>query len=221
MPPPDSIPAVDPAPAEPRRERNAEASRRRLLDAAEREFARCGFAGARLRDVADAAGVQPALIHHYFEDKQGLYRAVLERGLLQTTEMSSEILAERTDADGLVRGFVDMLVEFHAAHENLLAILRHEAISGGAVAGPLLVERALPLIDAVAGVIEDRQRAGEIRADIDAREIILAVMSMAIYPFADAAMLRPVLPGCAPRGGDPLEQRKQAIVKMLLGGIRA
>src|SRR4051794_30056411 len=62
----------------PRRERNAAATQKRLLDAAESEFAARGFAGARLREIADTAGVQPALIHHYFVDKQGLYRAVLD-----------------------------------------------------------------------------------------------------------------------------------------------
>jgi AcrR family transcriptional regulator len=217
MPPPDSIlPA-----AEPRRQRNAEATRKRLLDAAEREFARTGFAGARLRDIADAAGVQPALIHHYFADKHGLYRAVLDRGLLQTSALSWELLAERNDVEGLVRGFVDLLVDYHAQHEHLMAILRHEAAAGGQMAAPLLAERTLPVVEAVAALIEERQKAGEVRADVDAREIILAAMSMAVYPFSDAAMLLPVLPGCAPREGAPLARRKDAIVKLLLAGMRA
>src|SRR4051812_45471354 len=62
-----------------RRERNAAATRQRILDSGEHEFAARGFAGARLREIAETAGVQPALIHHYFTDKQGLYRAVLDR----------------------------------------------------------------------------------------------------------------------------------------------
>src|SRR5689334_18547037 len=104
-------PRVDPA--EPRRERNAAASRQRLLDAAEREFAARGFAGARLREIADAAGVQPALIHHYFVDKQGIYRAVLDRALLQTSTESWSLLGGSSDLDQLVAGFVDMLVGFY------------------------------------------------------------------------------------------------------------
>src|SRR5262245_24272789 len=110
----------------PRRERNAAATRERLLDAAEREFAALGFAGARLREIADAAGVKPALIHHYFADKLGLYRAVLDRAIAQTSRESWNLLGTQHDLEGLVGGFVDMLVGFHAAHENLLAILRHE-----------------------------------------------------------------------------------------------
>jgi TetR/AcrR family transcriptional regulator len=221
MPPPDSVPtpSVLPPP-EARRERNAEASRRRLLDAAEAEFARCGFAGARLRDIADAAGAQPALIHHYFVDKQGLYRAVIDRALVQTSTMSWTVLGSSNDLEVLITGFIDLLVEFHAAHQNLMSLLRHEALAGGEMAAPLLRERSLPIVEAVAALLEERQRSGEVRADVDVREIILAGMSMAVYPFSDASMLEPLLPGCAPRGGGALERRKRAIVEILLGGIR-
>ena len=44
-----------------KRERNAAATRARILDAGEREFAARGFAGARLREIAETAGVQPVM----------------------------------------------------------------------------------------------------------------------------------------------------------------
>jgi AcrR family transcriptional regulator len=56
-------------------------TRNRILDVAEEEFAAHGFQGPRMRHIAAVAGVQPALIHHYFDDKHGLYRALLERAL--------------------------------------------------------------------------------------------------------------------------------------------
>src|SRR5262245_10513140 len=116
--------------ASPPRERNAAATKQRLLDAAEGEFAARGFAGARLREIALAAGVQPALIHHYFTDKQGLYRAVLDRALYPTSTASWSLLASRHDLEDLLTGFIEMLLRFYAAHQNLLAILRHEALRG-------------------------------------------------------------------------------------------
>src|SRR3954470_11546495 len=100
-----------------RRPRDAAATKARLLDAGEREFAASGFAGARLRQIADSAGVQPALIHHYFVDKQGLYRAVLDRALLPTSAESWTLLGAGHDLEGLVTGFVDLLLRFYAAHQ--------------------------------------------------------------------------------------------------------
>src|SRR5882672_10936080 len=58
----------------PRRERNAAETRQRILRSAEVEFAKKGYDGARLGQIARTAEVQQALIHHYFQDKEGLYR---------------------------------------------------------------------------------------------------------------------------------------------------
>ncbi len=61
----------------PPRPRDPEATRAALLRAASSAFATHGFAGARTQALADAAGVNKALILYYFESKQGLYSAVL------------------------------------------------------------------------------------------------------------------------------------------------
>ncbi|MDT3396583.1 TetR family transcriptional regulator [Streptomyces sp. B1866] len=61
------------APAPDERKLDAERSRRLLLEAAKEEFAGKGFAGARVQDIADRAGVNKQLINYYFGGKEGLY----------------------------------------------------------------------------------------------------------------------------------------------------
>jgi AcrR family transcriptional regulator len=56
---------------------DAEATRRRLLDAAAAEFAERGIAGARVDRIAAAAVSNKAQIYHYFTNKDGLFDAVL------------------------------------------------------------------------------------------------------------------------------------------------
>ncbi|MEU4744382.1 TetR family transcriptional regulator [Actinosynnema sp. NPDC023658] len=56
---------------------DAEATRRRLLDAAAAEFAEHGIAGARVDRIAAAAKSNKAQIYHYFTNKDGLFDAVL------------------------------------------------------------------------------------------------------------------------------------------------
>jgi AcrR family transcriptional regulator len=53
----------------------------RILDAAERLFAEHGFAGASLRDIVRVAGVNLATVYYYFQSKEGLMGAVIERRL--------------------------------------------------------------------------------------------------------------------------------------------
>jgi AcrR family transcriptional regulator len=57
---------------------DAEATRRRLLDAATSEFAQYGIAGARVDRIATAARSNKAQIYHYFTNKDGLFDAVVQ-----------------------------------------------------------------------------------------------------------------------------------------------
>jgi AcrR family transcriptional regulator len=222
--PPDAAPAsIPPSRGEQTTtsaKRNAAASRHRILDAGEREFAARGFAGARLREIAVTAGVQPALIHHYFTDKHGLYRAVLDRALLPTSTESWTLLGSRRDLEGLLEGFIDLLVRFYAVNKNLLAILRHEALAGSTVLVELTRERTLPIIEALTRFLEERQAAGEVRSDVSPDEIILAGVSMVVYPFVEEGLLEVLMPRTTARDEAALARRKTAILKLLLDGLR-
>ncbi|MGO4756059.1 TetR/AcrR family transcriptional regulator, partial [Streptomyces sp. 2MCAF27] len=76
---PPKKPRRAPAPAE--RKLDPERSRRLLLDAAMDEFAEKGFAGARVQDIADRAGLNKQLISYYFGGKEGLYRELHDQWL--------------------------------------------------------------------------------------------------------------------------------------------
>jgi len=54
-------------------------ARDRILDAAEAVFADDGFSGAGMKAIATKAGVAQGLLHYHFNNKEGLYAAVIER----------------------------------------------------------------------------------------------------------------------------------------------
>ncbi len=203
---------------ESRAPRNAEATRARILDAAEREFAARGFAGARLREIAGAARVQPALIHHYFADKSGLYEAVLDRGLELMHSVSSTVLEGSDGVDTMIRGFVEVLVDFYASNEQLLAIVRNETLAGSTLLLDRARERLGPLTQMCLDMVETRQQAGEIRDDLSPREIVLAGLSLILYPSVDAPVVDALLP--PPLGGDPLGRRKDVVVALMTEALR-
>lgn len=210
--------AVPPAKEPARAPRNAEITRTRILDAAEREFAARGFAGARLREIAGAARVQPALIHHYFADKSGLYEAVLDRGLELMHSVSWRVLEGADGVGPLIRGFVEVLVDFYASNEQLLAIVRNETLAGSTLLLDRARERLGPLLHLCLGIVEQRQRAGEIRGDLSPREIVLAGLSLILYPSVDALVVDALLP--PPPGADPLGRRKEVVVALLEDALR-
>ena len=63
------------------RDGNPDETRNEILKAAEESFAMAGFTGATTREVAARAGVNVATLHYHFGNKEGLYRAVIERAV--------------------------------------------------------------------------------------------------------------------------------------------
>jgi TetR/AcrR family transcriptional regulator len=73
-------------PAHERRKRDAVATKAAIVDAALEEFAELGLAGARIDEIARAAGVNKALLYYYFESKEHLYEGVIEQMFLAMTD---------------------------------------------------------------------------------------------------------------------------------------
>ncbi|MEH0934881.1 TetR/AcrR family transcriptional regulator [Micromonospora psammae] len=82
-------------------------TREAILDAARTAFAERGFDAASIRGIATAAGVDPALVHHYFGTKEQLFRATVNVPL-DPAELLPGVLAGGTDGVGerLVRTFL-------------------------------------------------------------------------------------------------------------------
>lgn len=119
-----------------------------ILEAAKDSFAAAGYDATTIRGVARTAGVDPALVHHFFGTKQELFSAAMELPV-DPAVLVPALLAEGTDGLGerLVRMFLGVwdatpgqapmlaLVRSAAAHEQAAALLR-EFITD-AVLGPL------------------------------------------------------------------------------------
>lgn len=201
-----------------KRERNAVETKKKLLDAAEEEFAAKGFGGARLREVAAAVGVQQALIHHYFTDKEGLYQAVLDRAIAETTMGSWTILQRSPDFQTLLHSFVELLVDFFADHPNLLAIVRLDAAAGTNAAVSILRDRTKPVYEAVRKILEQLQRDNKIRSDLLADEIVILTLSMIVFPFQEAKLLEALGPA-VDNTRERLDARKRSIIAFVTRGV--
>ena len=78
-------------------------TRQKILDAAEKLFARHGFESTSLRSIIASAGVNLAAIHYHFRSKEGLVRAVIERRFAPVNDERLRLLAEyenRTNGRG-------------------------------------------------------------------------------------------------------------------------
>jgi len=155
--------------------------------------------------------VQQALIHHYFVDKAGLYREVVDRALGAMSTEGWDILArtvsavskssrkakktltlEKSEVRPLVEAFIELLQRFFAEHGRILAIVRHEASDGSTLALEVVRTRIKPVVDAVTAYLDALKGSGELRADVDVRQLSISAMAMVAFPSMEQPMLRSV-----------------------------
>lgn len=180
--------AADPAPPRRGRRRSGEAdAREAIVRAAADEFTATGYDGASLRAVARRAGVDPALVHHYFADKPELFAAALELPI-RPDRIVAELLAGPREVLGtsIVRAIVDRFAD-PATRTAVLALLR--TAMGHEFAGRMLRQFLLrELLQRITGGLglED----GERRAAFAASQIVglmVARYGIRLGPLADAS----------------------------------
>jgi AcrR family transcriptional regulator len=88
--------------------RDADATRRRILEAATAEFAAHGIAGARVDRIAASAGANKSLIYAYFGSKDGLFDAVFDAAVVATVD---EIPIDADDLPGYAARLYDHRLE--------------------------------------------------------------------------------------------------------------
>ncbi len=117
-------------------------TRRRILDRAERLFARKGYRGASLREIALASQVRPFTIQHHFGSKVGLYRAVLGRWDSEVLGRVDEAIRGHRDPGAAVEAVVDSLFDLFLARRNWVAITARAALGEGLPRGVTLGDRS-------------------------------------------------------------------------------
>jgi len=96
-----------------------------ILDAAQDLLARHGYAGLSMRELALESGVAKATIYHYFQDKEEIFRQVLERDMRTVQEHVLTAIAKEEGCLAKLRAFVyTMFSLMHARRTIMMSVLR-------------------------------------------------------------------------------------------------
>jgi TetR/AcrR family transcriptional regulator len=155
--------------------RDPEATKARILAAAVREFSAKGISGARVDAIAARAKVNKRMLYYYFESKEGLFREILRRRLL---EGSARLRASRvSDPDRLAERTARQVSETQYTRLTMWEAL--ETTPDHPVNEELRREVYRGWVEAV----EEEQRAGRLPADLDAAQLVLSEICLAMGPF--------------------------------------
>ncbi len=94
--------------ASPKRSRNAVATRAAILQSARRAFARAGYDGAGVREIAKDAGVTAMMINRYFGSKEQLFADVLVEVMKSPTILAADNLRSENIAEIFAAALVEI-----------------------------------------------------------------------------------------------------------------
>lgn len=170
--------------------RDPEATRARIFEAAVAEFSRYGIAGARVDRIAAEAKANKQLIYAYFGNKAELFTQVLGRRMV---DLAAAVPVDPDD----VEGWMDRLMDYHAAHPELLRLLYWEGIEYGTAELPDEAERQEHYARKVAA-LQDGQDRGVIDDAIPARDLLFLLVALANWATVVPQMRRILVGGDAP-----------------------
>lgn len=144
-----------------------------ILRAAESVFARAGFSGATMAEIAEAAGLPKANLHYYFRTKAALYRAVLDHTLSLWLAETSGIRGDAQPAPAL-GDYIRAKMRLTAAHPDASRIFANEMLHGAPQIGGYLRRELKTLIDEKSLVIEHWASLG-LMDRVDARHLFFTI----------------------------------------------
>ncbi|NJM72159.1 MAG: TetR/AcrR family transcriptional regulator [Scytonema sp. RU_4_4] len=107
--------------------RDAEVTQQQILDAAEQEFSRHGLKGARMSAIAEHAQVTTATLHYYFENKDNLYKAVLQRPVDEVQAMLGQLNFDTFSSEEALKQIIRIAISNEAKNPQRQMLWFQEA----------------------------------------------------------------------------------------------
>lgn len=186
--------------------------RERILSAAIKVFAKNGFYATRVSEIAKAAGVADGTIYLYFKNKDDVLISIFEDGITRLLEIIREVAASEATVEQRIKRIIEMQLGLLEDQRDLAEVITVNLRQSSR----LLKQYGTPLfreyIAVLAGVIEEGQRQGVFRKEINPR-----VAARALFGALDGILLTWAL-----GDADPAALRRSAAhcATLLLDGLR-
>lgn len=218
---PDSavVPSADEDTA--RRPRDAEQTRRHILDAATVEFSENGLSGARVDAIAVRIRMSVRMIYYYFGSKDGLYRAVLEQAYADIRRAEAELDLEGLEPVEAMRRMVEFVFDYQESHSPFIRLVSIENIHRAAhIAQSEIIQKLnSTVIDATGAILRRGQTQGQFRLDATALGVHLLMTSFCFFRVSNRYTLRTVF-GCDPLAPELRAEQRVMVVDSVLGYLR-
>jgi AcrR family transcriptional regulator len=169
------------------RQRDAERTRREILDVATREFADQGYAGGRVDEIAAQTRTTKRMIYYYFGSKERLFVAVLERAYVAIRAAEQTIEVDHLEPAAAIRRLAELTFDHHESHPDFARLVSIENIHRAEhIAGREdFAGQNTPAIELIERILERGRRDGSLTRDIDAVDLHMMISAFCVFRVAN------------------------------------
>lgn len=186
-----------------------------ILEAAERVFARGGFQGATMVDIAQEAGLSKSNVHYYFGTKADIYRAVLAN-ILRLWLAETDRITPGADPREALSHYIRAKMRLTAARPEASRVFANEVLHGAPEIGDFLRGTLRRLVAEKAAVIEGWIEQGRIAA-VDPVHLFISLWALT-QTYADFEVQVCALLGRPALGGADYRRATAHVLNLLLRG---
>ena len=197
-------------------------SRDKILDCAEHLFARRGFAGIGLAEVAEQVGLSKSSLFHHFSSKAQLYAAVMARIL---DRIEAELMRSLADGGGPVlrlERWLDAVIDVLAAHRTYARLLLRSLFEDDELAGELPEEQAVNatlrrIVGAAERLLHEGISTGVFRP-VNVPHMVQSVIGTTVFHFASGDFGEELI-GRPLFSGSEVRRRKLEVKALIRHGL--
>lgn len=170
-------------PSEKPRTRDPEATQRRILKAATKEFADKGLSGARIDEVAKQSKSNKRMIYHYFSNKEGLFTRVIEETYLGIRRAEQALELGRLDPEEAIETLIRFTWNYYLENPEFLTLINSENLHHAKhlKASPVIREVHTNLIEVVRSILERGVKKGVFRSGVDPVQLNITIAAVGYY----------------------------------------
>jgi TetR/AcrR family fatty acid metabolism transcriptional regulator len=188
-----------------------EEKRRTILDAAVRVFARSGYHGARVGDIAREAGVAHGLLYHYFSSKEQVLHTIFRENWADLLQRFRAVEAASEPADQKIEAISKILLRTWRNDRDLVTVMVREVARSPELQAE--VEEVREVFQILQRIVEQGQADGTFRTDVDAR-----FASWVVYGGLEEVLTGWVLGGL-PDGDDAVARAERTVTDLARRGL--
>jgi TetR/AcrR family transcriptional regulator len=197
--------------------RNPEATKTQILDAAEAEFAVTGLSGARTEAIAAQTGVTKAMIYYYFQSKEELYQAVLERCLVGVLGIAEQLQLDCLSPDAALVKLLTTMLHCMSENPRVGSILCLEAVQNKGKYYPKQLGNIL--YGTIVQILEQGMSLGVFR-QLEPRHTAVNIVGACSFYFTAQENLKYLWPGKRLLGKELLQSHTRESIDLIMAGVR-